>query len=77
MKDFVFVTEEQYNTLITTGSIVVEGVTYYYDDENIYAVKEIVDTTPIENSNNLITSGAVYSAIQEAINNVIERINSK
>lgn len=36
----VYVTQEQYNALVTNGSVVVGGVTYTYDANNTYFVRE-------------------------------------
>lgn len=36
----VYVTQAQYNSLITTGSVTVGGVTYTYDANNTYLVRE-------------------------------------
>lgn len=38
LKDIIKLTESQYNTLKTTGSITVGGVTYTYSADNIYLV---------------------------------------
>ena len=38
ISDFIKLTEEQYNTLKTTGSITVGGVTYNYDSNAVYLV---------------------------------------
>lgn len=38
LKNVVYLTKAQYNTLVTQGSITVGGVTYTYDENNLYLV---------------------------------------
>lgn len=77
IKNIVYVTQAQYDTLVNGGSIIVEGVTYTYDEANVYAVKETIDTTPTQNSDNLITSGGVYDAIHSIIPDTSNLDNTK
>lgn len=38
LKNVVYLTQAQYNTLVTQGTITVGGVTYTYDQDNLYLV---------------------------------------
>ena len=59
----VYLSEEQKNTLFTTGSVTANGTTVTYNPNDIYITPPAYDAVPTANSSNLITSGAVYSAI--------------
>ena len=59
----VYLSEEQKNTLFSTGSVTSGTTTITYSDNDIYITPQEYDNTPTSGSNNLITSGAVYDAI--------------
>lgn len=59
----VYLSEAQKNTLFTNGSVTANGTTITYSDNDIYITPQEYDNAPTSGSNNLITSGAVYSAI--------------
>ena len=50
LKEIVYLTPTQFNTLVTTGSLTVGGVTYNYDDNNDYRVKYVPVTPLPENT---------------------------
>lgn len=60
----VYLSEAQKETLFTNGSITVNGQTIEYSDDDLYVTPSAIDTAPAQGSSNLITSGAVYNAIQ-------------
>ena len=43
LKNVVYLTQAQYNTLVTQGSITVGGVTYTYDQDNLYLVPKTTE----------------------------------
>ena len=59
----VYLSEEQKNTLFANNTITVNGTTVTYDSDDLYIVPDEIDTSPTENSTNLVTSGGVYNAI--------------
>ena len=58
----------QLQTLASGGSITKGGNTYTADERAIYLTEETIDTTPTANSDNLVTSGGVHSALQSKAN---------
>lgn len=63
LNKIVYLSEEQKNTLFTTGSVTANGTTITYNPNDLYITPPAYDATPTENSSNLITSGAVYQAL--------------
>ena len=57
---------------VENGNIVINGDKYPLDGQSPEAIMQIVednsDTTPTENSNAPVTSGGVYTAIDDAVN---------
>lgn len=56
----VFISQSEYDALRLAGNL--QSNTKYH------ITKVPIDSVPTEGSNNLITSGAVYSAIMQALN---------
>lgn len=57
----VYVTQEQYNSLITDGYVTVDGITYNYDANNTYMVQENgLEGTNVQSTG--VTSGKVLTA---------------
>lgn len=48
LKEIVYLTPIQFNTLVTNGSLTVGGVTYNYSDDNDYRVKYTEPTIPVK-----------------------------
>jgi len=40
LKNIIKIDQANYNTLISTGSVTIGGVTYTYSDDNIYLIEE-------------------------------------
>lgn len=50
VKNIVYLTQAQWETLTTTGYITVEGVTHYYDEDNDYRVEtDVLTDAPSDN----------------------------
>lgn len=64
----VYLSEVQKETLFTNGSITVDGQTIEYSDNDLYITPNAIDVEPAQGSMNLITSGAVYNAINTKVN---------
>ena len=58
------VNKTQLQTLASGGSVTQGGNTYTADERALYLTEETIDTTPTASSDNLVTSGGVYSALQ-------------
>lgn len=61
----VYLSEAQKETLFTQGSITVGGTTITYSDNDLYVTPSAIDTAPTASSDNLVTSGGVYTALWE------------
>ena len=59
----IYLSEEQKNTLFTNNTITVNGTTINYNNDDLYVTPEVIDTAPVANSTNLVTSGGVYTSI--------------
>lgn len=71
VKNIVYLTQAQWDTLISTGSITVGSVTHVYDEDNDYRVAtDIVslDNTVTENSANGVKSSGIYSFVMGTVN---------
>ena len=66
LNKIVYLSEAQKNTLFTTGSVTANGVTVTYNSNDLYLTPPSYDATPTSGSSSLITSGAVYNAINNA-----------
>lgn len=62
----VYLSEAQKNTLFSTGSVTANGTTVTYNVNDLYITPPSYDTAPIQNSSSLMTSGAIYNAINNA-----------
>jgi len=40
LKNIIKIDQANYNTLVSTGSVTIGGVTYTYSDDNIYLIEE-------------------------------------
>ena len=71
-------TEAQLNMLVGGGSITKGGDTYTADESALYLTEEVIDSTPTQNSTNVIESGGVYTALQskEDISNKVTSLSS-
>ena len=61
----VYLSEAQKETLFTQGSITVGGTTITYSDNDLYVTPSAIDLAPVAQSSNLVTSGGVYTALEE------------
>ena len=59
----VYLSEAQKNTLFTTGTVTSGQTTITYDANDLYITPPEYDSVPTANSSHLISSGAVYNAI--------------
>ena len=67
LRNVMYLTQAQYTTLQSTGTLVVDGVTYTYSENDLYLVPSediVVDNTPTSGSDNPVSSGGVYTALQ-------------
>ena len=65
----VYLTNDEYVTLIANGSVTLaSGASIVYSENDIYIVPEVIDTTVTSDSTNPVTSGAVYSALSKKQN---------
>lgn len=61
----VYLSEDQKAYLFENNSITVDGVTLEYNDNDLYVTPSQLDNAPISGGGNPITSGGVYTAIQD------------
>ena len=62
----VYLTNDEYATLIANGSVTLaSGASIVYSENDTYIVPEVIDTTVTSGSTNPVTSGAVYSAVDQ------------
>lgn len=72
--NIVYLTNTEYTTLITNGTVTLaSGTVVTYSENDTYIVPEVVDTTVTSGSTNTITSGAVYTAL----NSKVDKVNGK
>lgn len=67
LRNVMYLTQAQYTTLQSTGTLTIDGVTYAYSDNDLYLVPSediTVDTAVTQGSSNPVSSDAVYNAIQ-------------
>ena len=77
----VYLSKTDYNNLVTNGSITLNGQTLTYNTATLYVTNEQGveeyyvgstqwDTAPTENSTKPVTSGGVYTAIQNSLGDI-------
>lgn len=72
--NIVYLTNAEYTTLITNGTVTLaSGTVVTYSENDTYIVPEVVDTAVTSGSTNTITSGAVYTAL----NSKVDKVNGK
>lgn len=60
----VYLTNDEYATLIANGSVTLaSGASIVYSENDTYIVPEVIDTTVTSGSTNPVTSGAIYTAL--------------
>lgn len=73
LQKVIYLSKQQYNILRTSGTITVGNVTYTYNQDDLYFVpaeEVVVDASPTSGSDNAVSSGGVYTALQSKQNSL-------
>ena len=87
-KGVVYLSKQDYEDLITNGSITKDGQTLVYDRATIYMTDDTSleeytpgsnqwDTTPTQNSTKPVISGGVYNSVNDKVDKISKPTRAK
>lgn len=75
-KKKVYLSKANLETLANGGTLTSGSDTFTGDEDSIYMTPETIDSTPTQNSENLVTSGGVYSALANKQDSTDNNLNT-